>query len=193
MGGMGSGRYPHYKTVEQFRSIDVRRWNREKLLDSAQDFNWRWYADDGSTRFFINVYVDSFEVTLEYPYITDNGSRRKNSDHIKLDWTACAYGGHRPWFLCPVENCERRVAVLYIADRFACRHCLGLTYPSQRESTFDRALRRAETIRDRLEWGWQPFFSHGRKPLGMHWERYQRITDLHDELIEVYRSEPIPL
>jgi Transposase DDE domain len=33
-----------------------------------------------------------------------------------LEWTPCNYGGARPWFLCPMDGCRRRVAVLYAGD-----------------------------------------------------------------------------
>jgi hypothetical protein len=55
---------------------------------------------------------------------------------VPLTWTACHFGGKRPWFVCSVcangRYCGRRVAVLYLAgDSFACRRCYGLAYESQ--------------------------------------------------------------
>jgi hypothetical protein len=61
-----------------------------------------------------------------------------------LTFTECRYGGQRPWFLCTAfsggQCCLRRVAVLYLdsrTNRFACRHCCGLTYASQKEGVRD--------------------------------------------------------
>src|SRR5215469_1867462 len=69
---------------------------------------------------------------------------------VRLTWTACNYGGQRPWFVCPASGCGRRVAVLYGNGIFACRHCFQLAYESQRETDDYRDLRRAQTIQERL-------------------------------------------
>ena len=51
---------------------------------------------------------------------------------VLLSWTACNYGGERPWFLCPAIGCSRRVSVLRLRGGvFVCRHCTGLLYTSQ--------------------------------------------------------------
>lgn len=54
------------------------------------------------------------------------------SEEVHFDWTSCNYGGHRPWLIC--MHCGRRVAVLYLRIKFACRHCHNLTYTSCQES-----------------------------------------------------------
>lgn len=54
------------------------------------------------------------------------------AQEIYFDWTPCNYGGHRPWLIC--MHCGRRVAVLYLRIKFACRHCHDLTYRSCQES-----------------------------------------------------------
>jgi len=56
----------------------------------------------------------------------------------------CNLGGHRPWFLCPLKTCGRRVAILYDGPVFACRHSFELVYKSQRETVVDKAIRRAK-------------------------------------------------
>jgi hypothetical protein len=46
---------------------------------------------------------------------------------VPLEWTACNFGGERPWFICPGAGCSRRVAVLHAAGKhFLCRHCYDL-------------------------------------------------------------------
>lgn len=188
MGGIGSGRRSRQQTVDEFQSIDVRRWYRDGLLLAPQAFAWRWYSSDESKVSSMGVRVMPSAVVLRYSYGTEHGEPRLLDYAISIEWLTCTYGGSRPWFLCPLSGCGRRVAILYGGELFACRHCLGLAYGSQRESKAKRALRRAESIRERLGWEPLPFFSHGDRPLGMHWERYQRLTDLHDQLIARYRA-----
>src|SRR5262249_31213874 len=91
---------------------------------------------------------------------------------VRIVRTPCRFGGARPYFICPgVANgvsCGRRVAKLYGAGRyFLCRHCYRLAYASQSEGVWDRALRRADKIRQRLgvEPGMEASFSP--KPKGM--------------------------
>src|SRR5829696_5569154 len=48
---------------------------------------------------------------------------------MPLAWTACNFGGERPWFVCPGAGCGRRAAVLYGPGKyFLCRHCYDLRY-----------------------------------------------------------------
>lgn len=65
---------------------------------------------------------------------------------------------------------------------FASRQRYRLAYPSQHETEFDRAARRAEKIRNRL--GWEPGVLNGEewKPKGMHWKTYERLTEQHNNL-----------
>jgi hypothetical protein len=93
----------------------------------------------------------------------------------------CRLGGSRPFFVCPgVMNgiaCERRVAKLYGAGRyFLCRHCYGLAYASQREGALDRALRRANKVRQRL--GGEPGMAarFPGRPKGMGQKTYKRLS-----------------
>ena len=95
---------------------------------------------------------------------------------VALTWTACNFGGERPWFICPGAGCGRRVAVLYGPGRyFLCRHCYDLVYESQREDKMYRALRRAQKIRKHLGGSanmMEPFLE---EPKGMHWKTYERL------------------
>ena len=95
---------------------------------------------------------------------------------VSLDWTACNFGGERPWFICPDVRCGRRVAVLYGPGRyFLCRHCYDLVYESQRENEMHRALRRAQTIRERLGGSANMTKPFPERPKGMHWKTYERL------------------
>ena len=45
----------------------------------------------------------------------------------RLSFSSCRYRGKRPWFVCPMAECGRAVAVFYLSDlRFLCRHCHSL-------------------------------------------------------------------
>ena len=101
---------------------------------------------------------------------------------VSLDWTACNFGGERPWFVCPGAGCNRRVAILYGPGRyFLCRRCYDLVYESQREYEMNRALRRTQTIRERLGGGANMKSPFPERPKGMHHETYWRLREAHGE------------
>ena len=99
---------------------------------------------------------------------------------IKLSRTACNYGGHRHWWLCP--KCSKRVSVLYCAGAYVCRHCIGGKYGSQLEQPIDNLFRRLDRIRTRL--GWQDGVIHGigERPKGMHRSTYSKLVNEYDKL-----------
>ena len=99
-----------------------------------------------------------------------------------MKWTACNFGGERPWFVCPGATCGRRVAVLYGPGKyFLCGHCYELRYESQREDKKDRALRRAQKIRMRLGGSANMLEPFPERPKGMHHDTYMRLFWEHDE------------
>ena len=94
---------------------------------------------------------------------------------VRLVRTPCHYGGHRTWFLCPARGCGRRVAILYAGNIFACRHCYGLAYHSQRVQGYQRALSHAQAIRVKLGGSGSLADPFPSKPKGMHRSTYQRL------------------
>lgn len=182
MGGSGSGRQWYWgakDTTDDYRCIDVRRWKRDGLLTPHQSFGWRW-SRHGEVFASINVRTEPDRVILTYRHRSGDDDWKDEQYPVYLDRTACNLGGHRPWFLCPALGCGRRVAILYGGNIFACRHCYGLAYPSQREVLYDRAARRADRIREKL--GWEPgiFNPEGWKPKGMHWKTFEQLCSKHD-------------
>lgn len=99
---------------------------------------------------------------------------------IRLDKTACHFGHYRHWWLCP--SCSKRVAVLYCAGAYVCRHCLSVPYGSQLQQPIDRLFSRADAIRQRL--GWQSGIAHGSgtKPKGMHSKTFDRLVNEHERV-----------
>ncbi|MEC4747455.1 hypothetical protein [Methylomicrobium sp. Wu6] len=181
MGGFGSGRKFGADCTEDCRSIDIRRWQREGYLTPGQYLDWQWLRN-GERVAAIGVKVESGQLRLIYSYHR-NGDEWESLDYpVRLQTTACNYGGLRYWFTCPAVGCGRRVAVLYLGGKyFACRHCYRLAYKSQRETADDRASRRADKIRDKLGWHRGILNLPGGKPKGMHWKTYYRLFAKHNE------------
>ncbi len=182
MGGSGSGRRWHYgakSLTDEYKSLDVRRWQRENLLEPGRMFSTQW-SRNGVSFSSISVQTQPDSVTLMYSYRSQGGDSKWEQYPVRIEWTRCTYGGRRAWFLCPGLGCGRRVAILYGGRVFACRHCYKLAYRSQREEFDDRAARRLEKIRYRL--GWQPGFLNGPggKPKGMHLLTFLRLIRTHE-------------
>lgn len=185
MGGPGSGRRWHHGAADcadDYRRLDVRRWQRDGFLTPGRAFGWQWMRD-GEKLASIDVRTETDRVFLSYRHRSGGGEWKSEEYPVQLDWTACTFGGRRAWFLCPARGCGRRVAILYGGAIFACRHCYRLAYPSQRETADDRAARRADRIRARL--GWEPGILNGAggKPKGMRWRTFERLTAEHDAFV----------
>lgn len=186
MGGIGSGRRDQggKRTTNDYRTLDVRRLQRDGLLSTGKSFCWSW-TRSGEKLASINVSTESDRVILDYRRQSDGGEWKSENYPVRVEWTACNYGGMRAWFRCPTTGCGRRVAVLYGGTIFACRYCYRLAYSSQLENMDDRATRRAGKIRDRLKWEPGILNGHCRKLKGMHWRTYQQLAVEHDALVDI--------
>ena len=72
-------------------------------------------------------------------------------------------------------SCGRRVAILYCSRYFVCRHCLNLSYESQKENAIQRVDRRAWALRERCG-GWGSLFDpFPGRPKGMHRRTYRDL------------------
>jgi hypothetical protein len=69
---------------------------------------------------------------------------------IRVTWTRCHFGGHRPWIYCPHCNC--RVARLFKGlSGYFCRACVGNPpYESQLRNQKARAYLKAYRLRQRF-------------------------------------------
>lgn len=188
MGGIGSGRRQQSgkRTTDDCRALDVRHIQRDGLLAVGSSFISNWMRN-GKTVASISVRTETDRVILDYRHQRSGGEWQQQNYPVRLEWTPCNYGGRRAWFLCPANDCGRRVAKLYLggAGIFACRHCYHLAYASQREAAPDLAARRADTLRARLGWPAGILNGNGGKPKGMRWRTFERLTRLHDEVVGV--------
>jgi hypothetical protein len=189
MGGVGSGnryRFDKKTTTGECQRVDVRYLHRKGLLKSGRWFSLRWSRADRETGSIGGV-VEGTEtperVILLYRHRSGRGGEWEDArEPVPLTWTACNFGGERPWFICPGAGCGRRVALLYGPGRyFLCRHCYDLTYQSQRDNKMYRALHRAQKIRECLGGSANMMKPFPEKPKGMHWKTYERLWWDHHE------------
>jgi hypothetical protein len=142
MGGFGSGNSGGRPVAEAVPSIDI--------------------ANVPAQNFIGNAWVRIKGIVESVPYVVEVG----------ISWTACNYGGSRPWFLCP--HCRRRARKLYLGDDgFGCRKCYRLVNLSTRENLMTRLWRKQERLEAKIiDAGGQYL-----KPKGMHLKNFNRIVD----------------
>ena len=175
MGGYGSGRRwgSSKNTTSACYRLDVRWLAREGLLAPGRFSTVRW-TRNGEETGSIGVQADLDHINLRYRRLS-NGEWKDAEYPVALDWTPCNYRGTRPWFLCPIRGCGRRVAVLYGGGVYACRHCHQLAYESQNERPYSRALSRAQAIiEEKLGGKWADGVPE--KPKGMHLRTYWKLA-----------------
>jgi len=180
MGGSGSGNWYRGSTKpteENFHRFSIVRLKHYGLIGKPMraSGNWQWTCNDeviSSMCYDIRtLYEDSPHLRVHY---TNTRSGEKYDYKILLTTTRPHYGGERWWFRCPVQGCGRRVAVLYLAQIFACRHCCKLAYSSQNEAPHYRQLHKAQKIHQQLGGDWALDGGEPPKPKGMHWKTYWR-------------------
>lgn len=189
MGGVGSGRYWRWNTKDttsDYLAFDIRRWARDGLLVPGNSFGWHW-SHDGERIGDIRVAIEGLGARLKYRTRDGGGDWEPMEYLVRTVSQPCNFGGYRQWFVCPVQGCGRRVAILYGGKVFACRDCHQLVYPSQSEESYQRASRRADRIRERL--GWDDDVGYGEKPKGMHWATFHRLTEELDYWDEMWNSD----
>lgn len=179
MGGLGSGSHTRWgtrDTVDDMKALRISRLSRDGWLHSGLTCKYSWTVG-GHPRGDIRVTAEADHVVLNYRTREQGGDWQDASYPVQIDRTPCHLGGTRPWFLCPARGCGRRAAILYGGKVFACRRCHGLAYPSENEGPRDRATRRADNLRDRLQW--PPGIMEGSgwgKPKHMHHATYRRLV-----------------
>jgi hypothetical protein len=119
--------------------LDIRLWQRRQLLRPGISFPWRW-SQGGETVGEIAVRIEPAAVVLSYMAKTEEQGSKRVEQQFPIEWTACNFGGGRPWFRCSAASngvfCGRRVAKLYLLSSiFACRNCYGLRPVEIQDST----------------------------------------------------------
>ena len=127
MSGVGSGnwyRFDKKTTTDECHSVDVRYLHREGLLTPGHRFSLRWSRagrETGSIRCAVQGNEKPERVILTYRHRSGpSGEWKEVREPVPFTWTACNFGGERPWFVCPGAGCGRRVAVLYGRGATSC-------------------------------------------------------------------------
>ena len=168
-------------TTSDYLQIDARRWQRDGLLTPELSFECQWLCD-GKQIASMRVQVESDRVILSNCHLRNDAEPWQSKEYqVLIECTRCNLGGSRAWFRCPRKGCDRRVAILYLDGTFACRQCCQLAYNSQRESARERALHRAQAIREKLGGSGNLGAVFPRKPNGMHWRTYQRLRSAYQK------------
>ena len=156
MGGLGSGRPSGSgrAKAESCRSLDVNHLHREGCLRPGWIGGRQW-SRDGKEVASMSLRAECNRLDLTYRIRIGGGDWEDVAETVRIVRVVCRYGGARPFFVCPGivsgRACGRRVAKLHLGGRyFLCRHCYRLAYTSQSETSSDRALRRANRMRQRL-------------------------------------------
>jgi len=175
-------------TVEECHMLDVSSLHRKGFLQHGKSGTWIW-SRDGEQVGGIGLRMEGGALVLRYSITQRDEQKRDYYYRVPVAWTACNYGGSRPWFVCPgvVSGvaCNRRVAKLYTppnGDLFLCRHCWNLSYVSRRESRPRRVLRKIQKIYWRLGVEWWLSGPFPWQPKGMHSRTYTQLLNKAREL-----------
>ena len=163
-----------HRVCEDHRRLDVGALNRGGLLSGSGTLTW----PDGS-----RVAVTGNGDCLKLIYVIDG---KETQERVSISKSPVHLGGYRSWFLCP--GCDRRIAALYLAKRFRCRHCLDLRYASQRETPRFRAISRIQRVRKKLGGTGNLMKPRPSRPRYMHARTYQRLLREEDEAWQTYAS-----
>ena len=194
MGGFGSGRYGGRPTVEDGLSLDLPKLIRDELVRPSTICNGSlvWTRVNtgervGSIGYNAHIGGEHGRVRLHYTSGWD-GEKRDLDYWIELTTTPQPFGGRRWWFICPKTG--QRVAKLHLppgAFTFASRKAYRLSYRSQRQTRFDRALGQAQKIRTNLGGSPSLIDPFPDKPKGMRWRTYEHLqarADMYEEIAD---------
>lgn len=203
MGGFGSGRDKYATTpdVEECRHLDVDEIKAITEHPGARGSAWWGDREDPAASITVeaagerDLGEETRAARLRLSYTLSGGDMDESEDieyAIPLEYTACNFGGYRPWFRCPgsVDGvpCNRRSRKLYLplyargARYYLCRECYGLGYRSSRDSgneleraeqRYRKAFAKADAQGRRPHPNQSPYTPE--RPTGMHGETYVEL------------------
>ncbi|MBI3615092.1 MAG: hypothetical protein HY211_01080 [Candidatus Omnitrophica bacterium] len=140
MRSSGRGVWQKKETVEESHCLSIFAVKQARLLEKESG---RWWDRRSNGATFLETEVSINQPIWPQrlfvkPTLTDGLGRKRflETSEIRLANTFCRFGGKRWWFLCPGQNCGRRVAKLYFPpgkNRYLCRHCHGLSYEGRQK------------------------------------------------------------
>ena len=171
MGGIGSGRqrYKNRGAVEDHPALDLRILKRLQLLKPGEcTYDMLHWRNRGQSVAEARIFVDLEELYSAHVKIQMNVAEVAYSQTINVDAQPCRLGGHRFYFICPV-NGSRHQVLYWCNDQFASRQAHGLTYRSQTSTELSRAQQRTAKLHSRLQGNdWM------KRPRGRHRYVYAR-------------------
>ncbi len=184
MGGYGSGRQGGRPTVEISLTLDIGMLRRRKIVAPGRHsgtLSWtNGYTGEESASLRFETEIDAAQgrIRLTYTQVTAwDGEKTNQSYWVRLETTPQPFGGNRWWFICPSTGA--RCVKLHLPPGgtiFASREAYRLGYNSQRETVYDRALRRSRKLRRKLN-GDVAIGSYIEKPKWTRWRTYHRLIN----------------
>ena len=163
---MGRRPYSDRLTTNDCKQISTSLLNKNHFFDGGVRSGWISWGKDKEKADRITFVVSTVEGQeyIRFQYTHTEVKSGQKTDRIFVAGvvsTPCHFGGRRWWFICPFfvneYVCGHRVNILYFGKNgssFGCRHCLDLTYESQKEShKFDKMFVNMGTRHERHERG----------------------------------------
>lgn len=167
------------KTTGDCLSVDIRLLARFCVPTKPIVRALNWTVREKQIGACVVIYDGYDLIWLRYTAKSLSMPQVDRDQFVAIERTPCNYGNSRPWFCCPDESCNRRVAILYYHSAlqlFLCRHCCNLAYQCQRESEQDRWFRKRNNCHRKL--GHKGSDSPVIKPRYMHQKTWQKLTYL---------------
>jgi hypothetical protein len=140
--------------VEAYCFLDANRLSKTGYLRPGLSGLYHW--TDGNEVASIKLDAEAGRLHISYCVCVGAEKWKDVAEIIPIVRVPCRFGGSRTYFICPGfqngPDCGRRVAKLYVSKcYFLCRLCNRLAYASQYEQPWQRARRRANKLRRRLD------------------------------------------
>lgn len=145
-------------TTKDFIDINIQSLHRNGKLNINTIFWQNYYG----LRLEVEVNATGLKLTSR------NHVNKTFIQYVYIDRCGSRLSSNRVWMLCPRFSCNKRVASLYFKDGFYCRHCLGLSYDSQKMSNLQRHAAEYQQLEKRLTM----FDGYCIRPKGMHHKTY---------------------